>query len=424
MKALSLHGPWAYYERKAADNECRIADLESEVRQWKLQHDGLQQRLEQTESQNQQLQDVQLPELLSEKARSQSIIDNLQAELARERLERADEHRQLTMEVSSLTQELQKISADNAVLRSELAKTVHQKQLTSSKLEQIRKKLGLSESEAKAFIQELDDARAASKALREENKELAADNSHLKQQVESRSQHCMTLIGENKRLLEQAGPGGGGGNGAAGMCGIGIGGECKGARAALGDGTVGLLESAFPTTRNDLLGYVADLRMQLQKQQGELWQAKTEQQTAVAAARQLQQQQASGRKPPQVVVREWSQPSEPAGTTTGSAVAGAGPRSGLAASASTGSVAMSTVGSVAAASGARRAGGKQNRPPWSDGGSSKGASVASASASSKSLVHVPVGTTPLGHTDAAKAGVVRQALAVRQQRLVSAQKDS
>lgn len=153
MKALSLHGPWAYYERKAAENERRIADLEAEVLRWKSQHDELQQKHEYIETERRQLHEVDLPSLLAEKGKMQGILDNLQAELAGERLQRADEHAQLTREVSSLTQELQKLSADNAVLRSELGKTVHQKQLTSSKLEQIRKKLGLSESEAKAFIQ-------------------------------------------------------------------------------------------------------------------------------------------------------------------------------------------------------------------------------------------------------------------------------
>ncbi len=52
-------------------------------------------------------------------------------------------------------------------------------------------------------VQELDEARASSKALRDENTQLVNDNAHLKQQLDSRSQHCMTLIGENKRLLGQ-----------------------------------------------------------------------------------------------------------------------------------------------------------------------------------------------------------------------------
>ncbi|EFJ41665.1 hypothetical protein VOLCADRAFT_98379 [Volvox carteri f. nagariensis] len=317
MKALSLHGPWAYYERKSAENERRIADLEQEVLRWKSQHDELQHKVEYLEAERKQLQGVQLPGLLAEKGRSQGIIDNLQAELARERLERADEHRQLTVEVSSLTQELQKLSADNAVLRSELAKTVHQKQLTSTKLEQIRKKLGLSESEAKAFIQ------------------------------------------------------------------------------------------------------VAELRMQLQKQQGEIWQAKTEQQTALAAARQLQQQQqpGSGRRSSQLVMREWSVPGElgsgaAAGERPAAALAaGRTGTCGVTACASTGSVGVASVASE------RRAGGKQNRPPWSDASRGKGAAAASTAGVAKPVVHVPVSVKPLGPTDAAKAGIIRQALAARNQRL-------
>ncbi|KXZ50139.1 hypothetical protein GPECTOR_17g775 [Gonium pectorale] len=251
MKALSLHGPWAYYERKSAEDGQRISDLEAEVRRWRGQVEELQHKLGEAEADAKHLQTVEVPTLRSDKDKAQGIIDNLQAELQTLRLERAGEQTQLTAQIAGLTEELQRLSADNAVLRSELAKTVHQKQTTSAKLEQIRKKLGLTESEAKAFIQELDDARANCKVLREENKELASDNALLKGQVEGRAQHCMTLIGENKRLLEQ----------------------------------------------------VAELRMQLQKQQGELWQAKTERQTATAAVRQLQQQ-ATSRKGSQLVVRE------------------------------------------------------------------------------------------------------------------------
>ncbi|GFR49640.1 hypothetical protein Agub_g11690 [Astrephomene gubernaculifera] len=353
MKALSLHGPWAYYERKAAENECRIVDLEAEVRRWKIAHDDLQNRLAQAEADQKRLQEKQLPSLLSEKERAIGVIDSLQAELARLRLERTEEHNQLTAQVSTLTDELQKLSAENTVLRSELAKTVHQKQLTSSKLDQIRKKLGLTESEAKAFIQELDEARASSKVLREENKELAADNAHLKGQVESRSQHCMTLIGENKRLLEQ----------------------------------------------------VAELRLQLQRQQGELWAAKTEHHTAAAAVRQLQQTATAGARK-QLVVRErppqQQQGAEGAAGTTGGDGGG-----------------VATAPAVMGTAAKRGAGGSQNRPPWTDSASGK---AGGAGAASTKTTHVPVGVASVVGTDAAKAGIVRQALAVRQQRLVSAQK--
>ncbi|PNH09851.1 hypothetical protein TSOC_003493 [Tetrabaena socialis] len=307
MKALSLHGPWAFYERKAAENECRIGDLEAEVRRLRLAGDDLQTKLALAEGDKKRLAESDLPALRSGKERAEGIIDSLQAEVARLRQERSEEQSALTGQLGSVTSELQRLSADNALLRSELAKTVHQKQLTSSKLEQIRRKLGLTESEAKAFIQELDDARAASKGFREENTQLAADNTHLKQQasncnrgprrghggshtyVESRSQHCMTLIGENKRLLEQ----------------------------------------------------VADLRTQLNKQQGELWQVKTEQTNSAAAVRQLQQATSSSSK---VVVREWPQPQQQPQARAASASAGGRAPSSTARASSGGGASANQVG--------------------------------------------------------------------------------
>lgn len=53
--------------------------------------------------------------------------------------------------------------------------------------------------------QDLDSTKAANKALAREVAELQAERAHLQQQCDSRSSHAMTLIGENKRLLEQVG---------------------------------------------------------------------------------------------------------------------------------------------------------------------------------------------------------------------------
>ncbi|PNW74274.1 hypothetical protein CHLRE_13g592350v5 [Chlamydomonas reinhardtii] len=291
MKSVSLRGPFAYYERKAAEDDRRIADLETEVRQRLAENSQLNQQLSQQVAENKRLQDTSKAQGEAQE-KAQAIIDNLQAELVRSRQDHREELGRLTEQVSSLTHELERLTADSAVLRAELAKSVHQKQVTNTKLDQIRKKLGMSESEAKAFVQELDEARASSKAAREENRALVADNTSLKSQVESRSQHCMTLIGENKRLLEQ----------------------------------------------------VSELRSQLQKNQGELWMAKTEQHTA--AAREVSSAKSFAQP---MVVRE-----------TGT-----------------------------------KAGGSQNRPPWTD--------------TSK-----PTRGTLTVENDHVKSAVVRQALALRQ----------
>ncbi|GFH31440.1 uncharacterized protein HaLaN_30489, partial [Haematococcus lacustris] len=62
----------------------------------------------------------------------------------------------------------------------------------------------MTSPEAEVLIKELDELRAATKSLRAEVTALTADKSHLQQQCSSRSTHAMTLIAENKRVLEQA----------------------------------------------------------------------------------------------------------------------------------------------------------------------------------------------------------------------------
>jgi hypothetical protein len=52
-------------------------------------------------------------------------------------------------------------------------------------------------------FQEVDELRATNKALRAEVAALSADKGHLQQACDSRSSHAMTLIAENKRLIEQ-----------------------------------------------------------------------------------------------------------------------------------------------------------------------------------------------------------------------------
>lgn len=54
------------------------------------------------------------------------------------------------------------------------------------------------------WSQELDDLRASVKRMKSEISCLSSDKAALQQQVDSRSQHCMTLISENKRALNQA----------------------------------------------------------------------------------------------------------------------------------------------------------------------------------------------------------------------------
>jgi cell division protein FtsB len=77
------------------------------------------------------------------------------------------------------------------------------RQSTHSKLDEARRRLGLTAGEAQVFVKEFDEASRSNAALRSEVSGLRSERATLQQQCESRSQHCMTLIAENKRLVDQ-----------------------------------------------------------------------------------------------------------------------------------------------------------------------------------------------------------------------------
>ena len=67
----------------------------------------------------------------------------------------------------------------------------------------------LNQSPLPPLRQEFDEAIRGNQTLRKEVTALQAERAQLQQHCESRSQHCMTLIAENKRLADQVGCGGG-----------------------------------------------------------------------------------------------------------------------------------------------------------------------------------------------------------------------
>lgn len=94
----------------------------------------------------------QVPELEQQNQRAKDIIDALEQEVQQLKLARRDTQAQLEEQVQGLTERLQQLTADNVVLRAELAKTVHTRHSTNSKLDEARKKLGLTEQEAFYFV--------------------------------------------------------------------------------------------------------------------------------------------------------------------------------------------------------------------------------------------------------------------------------
>uniref|UniRef100_A0A7S0S601 Uncharacterized protein n=1 Tax=Chlamydomonas leiostraca TaxID=1034604 RepID=A0A7S0S601_9CHLO len=206
MKAISLHGPWAYYERANAEKDVRIQQLQGEVSYWKALAAEAKDAQAKEEQRRRDLEDCQIPALRNETGAAADIISSLQAQLdqARQELQKAREDAAQASAMSA--QHIDSLLADNVLLKEELRKHMHLRQNLGSKIEDARKRLnglGLTSQEAELFIKDLDDTKAANKALRAEVAALSADKAHLQQQCESRSSHAMTLISENKRLLEQ-----------------------------------------------------------------------------------------------------------------------------------------------------------------------------------------------------------------------------
>lgn len=124
-----------------------------QVEHWRSIANEATAQLDATRRSNEELQLVAVPQLREENERAKQVIDSVQAELSTARTAHSESHRQMAEKLASLTEELQRFTADNHVLRGELAKTVHSRQTTNTKLDLIRKKLGLTDSEAKVFVQ-------------------------------------------------------------------------------------------------------------------------------------------------------------------------------------------------------------------------------------------------------------------------------
>lgn len=124
-----------------------------QVDHWRTEANNASTQLAAAQRSHEGLQKVALPQLIEEKERAVRLVDGLQAELSTARAAHSESHSQMEEQLAFLTAELQKVTADNGILRGELTKTVHTRQTTNTKLDMIRKKLGLTENEANVYIQ-------------------------------------------------------------------------------------------------------------------------------------------------------------------------------------------------------------------------------------------------------------------------------
>ncbi len=252
MKSFTLNGAWAAQELQTREVRDRCSALEQEVVRWKSACEERDQHLAREREKLQRLENTRLPELENRLAAAEHTVRKLMDDLEQQQLATQKAQESGATAVAVLQGQLDAATADNAVLKAELAKHMHLRAATHNKVEEAKRKLGLSQPEAEFFIhvsccgrrgarfvvrpashfhtnrrpqlprrlpparaalqlttmktrvlQDLDETKAANKSLKAEVATLAADKARLEQQCDSRSQHAMTLIAENKRLLEQ-----------------------------------------------------------------------------------------------------------------------------------------------------------------------------------------------------------------------------
>ncbi|KAL6763359.1 hypothetical protein V8C86DRAFT_2499521 [Haematococcus lacustris] len=204
MQRLSLQGPWAYYEQRCAELEAKLQALAHQNQERVQEVNELSRALDAERQRNKDLVECQVPALQNDSATAQAHARRLHERVQELQTVVDTTNETLSTAQDSLSQEVARLQADNTFLKQSLAKQVSLRTAASAKVEQARKHLGMTSPEAEVLIKELDELRAATKSLRAEVTALTADKSHLQQQCSSRSTHAMTLIAENKRVLEQA----------------------------------------------------------------------------------------------------------------------------------------------------------------------------------------------------------------------------
>lgn len=162
------------------------------------------------QQQSSQLQELQTMAqgMGQERSVNAATISRLQSELCTCQEQRSAVQEELSQlrslhdsSAADTQQQLHELREANATMAEERARVASVREATASKLLEVRTRLGLSEAEARHFLQELDLARSKAEELRRERDRMAADQQARSEQARSRSQHCLVLIEDNKRLM-------------------------------------------------------------------------------------------------------------------------------------------------------------------------------------------------------------------------------
>ena len=123
MKTISYRGPWADYETRVAQSEARVSKLEEEVAYWR----GLAEEARETASNvrsDLERERKRADDVDQENRRARNIIAQLESELKSAATLSQSEVEEGRRQLTAVEADLNRVQADNALLKNELAKTV------------------------------------------------------------------------------------------------------------------------------------------------------------------------------------------------------------------------------------------------------------------------------------------------------------
>ena len=123
MKAFTYRGPWADYQVRVDQNEARIASLSEDVSYWRGLAEEARQALETSKAERKE-ESRRSEDVQSENSRARKLIAQLELDFGNSQQSRQRETDELRESLSAVSAEVQRLTQDNLLLKSELAKSV------------------------------------------------------------------------------------------------------------------------------------------------------------------------------------------------------------------------------------------------------------------------------------------------------------
>jgi chromosome segregation ATPase len=152
MKAFSLHGPLAHYQRQVTELQTALQAAQQQAAQAQAHAEQQAAALHQERCRVKELEYTRIPALQNQVAALSATVEGLQSQIE---IQRAQQELQATTAaagMAALQAKLDAALADNGVLRGEVTKVVQTRQACQARVDAARRHLGMNKAEADAFI--------------------------------------------------------------------------------------------------------------------------------------------------------------------------------------------------------------------------------------------------------------------------------